>query len=217
MNIRWIKDCEPDCYNLEKWNIEDSPILLITGLSGSGKTTFAKEYALQHNAIYISFDVLKFYSNASKQSREILDIFLMKYPQIKQWINIQWAKKDQINSNDILFNYYCNLFFDFIVQFSIQNKKKIILEGIQIFVRLHPTKSVGLPIIIIRNSCLHSFLNKIRRDYPFIRQQGGNGNFLKSIINDMYLYYFKQRIFLDKYIQYLTILYQNTNEKKEKI
>lgn len=50
MKIRLFKDEPPLCFNLEKWGINNIPILLVTGLSGSGKTTFAKKYALQHKA-----------------------------------------------------------------------------------------------------------------------------------------------------------------------
>ena len=63
MKIRLFKDEPPLCFNLEKWGINNIPILLVTGLSGSGKTTFAKKYALQHKAVCISFDVLKFYAH----------------------------------------------------------------------------------------------------------------------------------------------------------
>ena len=162
MKIRLFKDEPPLCFNLEKWGINNIPILLVTGLSGSGKTTFAKKYALQHKAVCISFDVLKFYPQSSIESQQILNLFLKQYPDIQQFIDIQWSKTDKQNSNDIFFNYYCNVFFDFIVEYSKKNNIKVILEGIQMYVRLHPSKSAGLPLIIIRNSCLHSFCNKLR-------------------------------------------------------
>ena len=73
----------------------------MTGLSGSGKTTFAKKYALQHKAVCISFDVLKFYPQSSIESQQILNLFLKQYPDIQQFIDIQWSKTDKQNSNDI--------------------------------------------------------------------------------------------------------------------
>ena len=76
MKIRLFKDEPPLCFNLEKWGINNIPILLVTGLSGSGKTTFAKKYALQHKAVCISFDVLKFYPQSSIESQQILNLFL---------------------------------------------------------------------------------------------------------------------------------------------
>ena len=108
MKIRLFKDEPPLCFNLEKWGINNIPILLVTGLSGSGKTTFAKKYALQHKAVCISFDVLKFYPQSSIESQQILNLFLKQYPDIQQFIDIQWSKTDKQNSNDIFFNYYCN-------------------------------------------------------------------------------------------------------------
>ena len=38
MKIRLFKDEPPLCFNLEKWGINNIPILLVTGLSGSGKS-----------------------------------------------------------------------------------------------------------------------------------------------------------------------------------
>ena len=105
MKIRLFKDEPPLCFNLEKWGINNIPILLVTGLSGSGKTTFAKKYALQHKAVCISFDVLKFYPQSSIESQQILNLFLKQYPDIQQFIDIQWSKTDKQNSNDIFFNY----------------------------------------------------------------------------------------------------------------
>lgn len=207
MKVHLLKNCQPICYNLERWNSNNLPLLLITGLSGSGKTTFAQEFAKYHHAIYIGFDVLKFYPESSKQSQEMLDLFLKRYPTIKSNIRMQWKKTDLINSNDILFNYYCNLFFDFLVEYSIQNKKKIVLEGIQLFVRLHPSKSVRFPIIIIRTSSLHSFCNKITRDYHFKKNLSNKDfRFFKKIVNDIYIYYIKQQKILNTYIKYLSIL-----------
>ena len=41
MKIRLFKDEPPLCFNLEKWGINNIPILLVTGLSGSGKSSLA--------------------------------------------------------------------------------------------------------------------------------------------------------------------------------
>lgn len=210
MKVRLIKTCKPICFNLEKWDNVHSPLLLVTGLSGSGKTTLAQKLAKHHRAICISFDVLKFNSKASKQSQKLLALFLEKHPEIKTRVQDQWKKTDKLNSNDILFNYYCNLFFDFLVEYALQHKKKIILEGIQVFVRMQPSKSINFPIIIIRSSGLHSFFNKIKRDYYthaffLIRD-------FKFIINDICIYYIRQRKLLNTYITYLYIIYENILE-----
>lgn len=212
MKVRLLKNCKPIYYNLEKWNISQSPLLLVTGLSGSGKTTFAKRFAKEHQAICISFDVLKFYPEASRKSQELLNIFLKKHPEIKKHISIRWAKTDKANSNDILFNYYCNLFFEFLIEYSLQNKKKMVIEGIQMFVRLHPAKSVGLPVIIIRSSCAYSFFNKLARDYLQKMSSIKDFQLLKHIISDIYIYYITQRRFLNTYIKYLSTIYKNASD-----
>lgn len=206
MKARIFKTCRPICYNLDKWNIIHKPLLLITGLCGSGKTTFAQKFAKHHHAICISFDVLKFYPESSEQSQRLLKLFAKKHPEIEKYVHTRWAETDKLNSNDILFNYYCNLFFDFLFEYSQQNKKKIILEGIQIFVRLHPSKSVGMPIIIIRTSGTQSFFNKMKRDYFLHKSRKvKDTKILKKIISDLYIYYIQQRQLLNTYITYISI------------
>lgn len=206
MKTRIIRTCKPIYYNLEKWNIKQSPLLLITGLSGSGKTTFASKFAKHHNAQCISFDVLKFYSQASKQSQRIMDAFLRKNPEIQKFVNISWDKTDRINSNDILFNYYCNAFFDFLVNYCQQYKIKMVLEGIQMFVRLHPSKSIGLPIIIIRSGSIKCIVNKFKRDH-YSKPVAPNIKKIRALIHDTYVYHHKQRKILNTYITYLCITY----------
>ena len=97
--------------------------------------------------------------------------------------------------------------FDFIVEYSKKNNIKVILEGIQMYVRLHPSKSAGLPLIIIRNSCLHSFCNKLRRDYF---NHSGNRNrwyySIKIIFKDIYIYYMIQYHYINNYIVYLATI-----------
>ena len=206
--VQLVKSIKPLCYNIKNWSVITSPILLITGLSGSGKTTLAKKIANKYNAILISFDVLKFYSNASIQSQELLDSFLRRHSEIIDLIHLQWSKTDRWYSNDILYNYYCNLFYDFLLEYGKENHKKIVLVGIQLFIRLHPSKSVGMPIIIIRSSSFRSFLNKANRDYPSKYLTMKRIKFLIYIIQDIYTYHIKQRILLNKYINYLSILFE---------
>lgn len=43
MKVSLFKNQKPLCHNLNKWNNSEYPLLLITGLSGSGKTTYAKK------------------------------------------------------------------------------------------------------------------------------------------------------------------------------
>lgn len=200
MRIHLLKNECNTYYKLDFWNESDCPILLVIGLSGSGKTTFAKEFGKESNATLVSFDVLKFYDTAPQESQEILDIFLKTCPEIKRLINIQWKKTDKRNTNDKLYTYYCNAFFDFLINYSKQSNKKIILEGIQIFIRLQPEKTRGLPLIIIGRSSLKSSINKFKRDY----MENRNTFYLFEYIKQEYLYHIKQYFYINKYISNYT-------------
>lgn len=166
----------------------------------------------------MSFDVLKFYFEAPRQSQEILDLFVEKHPQIKEYIRIHWAKTDKEYSNDFLFNYYCNLFFDFLIEYGKKTHQKIVLEGIQLFVRLHPSCSIGLPLIIIGSSSFQSFVNKIHRNYKEGHLPINILSLIKYLFQDTYIYHLKQRMLLNRYIVYLShvhqfILKETNNEK----
>lgn len=202
MKVRLFKNQKPLCNNLNKWNKSECPLLLITGLSGSGKTTYAKKIAKKNNAIFMSFDVLKFYTEAPKESQIILKLFLKEYPQIKELINIHWTKTDVNYSNDILYNYFCNIFFDFLMAYGKKHNKKIVLEGIQMFIRLHPSKSIGLPLIIIRSSSLQSCVYKAKRDYKTRMGDAKELGYIYFFIKDLYIYQIKQRLILNRYINY---------------
>ena len=54
MRIHLIKNQPNIHYNIKCWKKSDCPLLLITGLSGSGKTTYAKKIA-QKKQCYFSF------------------------------------------------------------------------------------------------------------------------------------------------------------------
>lgn len=189
-------------YNIERWNIWDCPILLITGLSGSGKTTYAQKFAKATGSTVISFDVLKFFEEASSESQNLLNCFLHEHSEIYNLVKIHWCKTDIKYSNDILYNYFCNIFFDFIVQYYKQRNTLVILEGIQIFTRLHPYKTYGMPLIVIGRSCLQSNINKIKRDYIIDKQ---TFNFLLYIMQT-YLYHIKHCFAINRYICYYEIL-----------
>lgn len=209
MKVHLFKNQTPLYYNLNKWNKSECPLLLITGLSGSGKTSYAKKIAKKNNAIFMSFDVLKFYTEAPKESKTILKLFLKKYPKIKKLVTIQWTKTDATFSNDILYNYFCNTFFDFLMAYGIKQNKTIVLEGIQLFMRLHPSKSVGLPLIIMRSSSLQSCVNKAKRDHKLRKKRAKGIKYICLFAKDLYIYQIKQLFVLNKYIYYQETLFKN--------
>ena len=196
-------------YNLNRWNINDCPILLIIGLSGSGKTTYAKKIAKTSNVQLVSFDVLKFLEDAPPESQEILKCFLKEHPEICNLINSHWSKTDSKFTNDVLYNYFCNVFFDFLMDYCQKRQIRIVLEGIQLFIRLHPYKTVGMPLVVIGSSSLQSHIYKLKRDYIL---EGNHFNFRKYIYQT-YLYHIKQRFYINKYLFYYEVLDMYYNEK----
>lgn len=198
MKIHLLKNEHITYYNLERWNISEYPVLLVIGLSGSGKTTFANKFAKQTGSTLVSFDVLKYYNEASCESQKILDIFLETYPEIKRLINIQWKKTDASYTNDKLYSLYCVIFFDFILNYSKREHKTIVLEGIQIFVRVPPEKTIGMPMIIVGSSSFKSCKNKYKRDYLKEKKDF----YLVSFISQVYTYHIKHRFVINKYVCY---------------
>ncbi len=203
MRIHLLKNECNTYYKLASWNLSTHPLILVIGLSGSGKTTFAKKYAIMSNITFVSFDVLKFYDEAPRESQEILDMFLKTCPEIKKLIKIHWKKTDKANTNDKLYTYYCNVFFDFLISYGRQTHKIIILEGIQIFVRLQPEKTMGMPLIVIGSSSLRSNVNKFKRDYIENRNTFNLFNYIKQVFQ----YHINQCFCINKYISY----YENYN------
>lgn len=190
MRIHLYKNKCTTYYNCERWKESKSPIILITGLCGSGKTTFAKKMAKITNTTLVSFDVLKFYDKATKDSQLYLDEFLNCHPEIINLVKIHWKNADDLYSK------YCNLFFDFLKNYCKQKNEMIILEGIQVFVRLNPKRTINMPLIVIGSCSVRSYINKFKRDYH-------NKNFIfYNCISDLYIYHIKQLFLLNKYLNY---------------
>lgn len=183
--------------NISKWRTDGNQVLLLTGLVGAGKTTSCEFLKNNYNAKIISFDVLKFYDEANKESQNEIDEFTKIHPEIIPLINNHWFETDETDTNDRLYIKYCSLFFDYILKKYNHSKTPIVLEGIQIFARIPVEKCNGIPCVIIRTAALTCCKRFIRRDY--LRSKKIN-NF-KYLINLNFAYYIHQRKMLNKFIK----------------
>lgn len=93
--------------------------------------------------------------------------------------------------------------------YGIKQNKTIVLEGIQLFMRLHPSKSVGLPLIIMRSSSLQSCVNKAKRDHKLRKKRAKGIKYICLFAKDLYIYQIKQLFVLNKYIYYQETLFKN--------
>ena len=187
---------DPIKINFCKWSINHYPILLVTGLAGSGKTTLCACLAKRYNAKSISLDALKFFDKSNKDSQNEVIHFLELYPEITDLIKKQWAKNDKYNTNDFLYKKYCLIFFDYLINKYKTSNKLIIIEGIQIFVRLPLNHCVSFPCCVLMKSSSKCMLSYILREYCYAKRKP---SFI-TIIHEIYLYHIKQRNLLNKYI-----------------
>lgn len=182
--------------NYDKWELGDNKILLVTGLVGSGKTTLGSKYAELYGGNLISFDALKFYNSANEYSKKEIDEFVALYPEIIPLIKSNWFETDDSNKNDLLYKNYCILFYEHIIEKYKNSQYPIIIEGIQLFVRIPLSKLDNTSLYILRTSAFKSCIRYIKRDH--IKRLN------LSVINQLFTYHIKQTNILNNKIKLLT-------------
>lgn len=161
--IKLEKDIE---HNLNSWKNGSKNILLITGLSGSGKSTKAAKLAKEYNAVNFELDLFEhnnilFNSNLKHDEANLImkDIFEKTYG----------GKKDFDNCSDDQFRKEFIKFFKKLLAYCESNKdKKFIMEGLQISKHIASTDVriiENLPIIINGASLATSIVRRFKRDY----------------------------------------------------
>ena len=140
-------------WNFEKFKSGESNILLITGLSGSGKSTIGRQLASKYKAEYIELDCIGDVKENSKP--EIL----------QKWVDTLNDKELKELNRDPYEGEYQPKFLDYCIRYANSNKdKKFIIEGIQIY-ELYKDKARNYPLIIKGTSVIKSFLQKsIKRE-----------------------------------------------------
>lgn len=150
--------------NISNWQRKkDSNLLYITGLSGSGKSTFSKEYARNNNAEVLEFDAV-----TSTLIKGIDNVNTNKiHPIILEYLTTQNLSK--LNGfDDKKFNSECRRFLSWL---RIRLNKSdcvntlYVLEGMQIFLCFEPNEFKNKPFILIRTSLVTSWLRTHGRNF----------------------------------------------------
>lgn len=199
MKIRFFKNTNNIYYEFDKFP-NKSKILLITGLSGSGKSYLAREIAHKYDATIFQVEWLKHKKYISEECEHILDSFLEKYPEIIPYVNSKWNNTKSEDNNE-LFKKYINLFFIHFLELKDKDKNYII-EGLQLFTLLDFNLIKDYPLIIKGTSSFISLKNRLKRDYQKRKKEKFSVKlkFFLRVIKESRLYQIKHRKKLNKFI-----------------
>lgn len=162
-------------YNIDKWGSDrNHNVLYVTGVSGSGKSTIAKELSKSNKADVINIDLYTFKTpNAkmqgmSKQFNQYLDA------NNPGWRKRQGAAYSVLTKNDRRKQKLAGQWFDELedaIQKYGENsygKRKIVAEGVQILDETlfynNKTALKDKPLIIMNTSMADSLVSRIVRD-----------------------------------------------------
>ena len=199
MKIKLFRNTNNINYELNKFP-NDSKILLITGLSGSGKSYLAREMSSKYNATIFQVEWLKHKKHISEECKYILDSFLEKHPEIITYVDNKWNNAKSEDNNE-LFKKYINLFFIHFLELKDENKNYIV-EGLQLFTLLDFDLIKDYPIIVKGTSSFNSFKNRLKRDYQKRKKEKFSVKlkFFLRVIKEIKLYQIKHRKKLNKFI-----------------
>lgn len=143
-----------DCiyHNFDKWEkSKNNNVLFITGLSGSGKTTYAKEISKQYHATILSLDELFINSNNSIINKIKESDIYSEYIKSKN-------SKDKYTKLDKLFSYVLNILYE-------DPNTLYIVEGVQLFDETFDSNMIlNKPIIVKLTPPIVSLIRGTQRD-----------------------------------------------------
>lgn len=148
-------------YNLDKW-MHGKNILFVTGLSGGGKSTKARQLATEFHAIYIELDQIShafdFKDNPSKNRQD--EIW------IAEFLKENNITKDPMKMSDAEHDKYFLKCMDYLVSKAKADSGNLyVFEGIQVIKYGRYNNYIfGWPMIIKGTSMLKSILNRKKRD-----------------------------------------------------
>lgn len=179
---------ESAIFNKDKvFNIDDfidgkTNVLLITGLSGSGKTTMANDIANEYNAKVISLDNFQGYSDFVKLGKDYNDA---GFKFVKEYMDNNPDIKDVVLSNITIQDYesYFNPFFFWLLEkLKTDKRNTYIVEGIHILLFNKFEDIKGYPLICIETSKAKSMIRH------WIRDGWGVTDIIKNGYKDLVLF-----------------------------
>ncbi len=204
VKVRLIKNVDDITFNLDKFK-KDSNILLVTGLSGSGKSYLSRQLAKEYNASIFQPEWLKHTKHITPEFKPLLESFFDIHPNIVDLAKAKWNNAKSEDKNE-LFKKYINLFFKHFLS-NIDKDKLYIVEGLQIFSLIDFELIKNYPIIIKGTSSTKSLKNRYKRDLANknITKRTAKFKFLMRILKEGRLYQFKHRKVLNKFIKNYTL------------
>lgn len=149
-------------YNFDKWDSGESNILIITGLSGSGKSTMAFSLAEEYDAIVIQLDHLQCYERFTTHNKNTTATGL-----IKKFFKSHKDLKDEDFSN-ITFTTFKPVFDEFfpwlLRELKKDKKNRYIIEGIHIILFTKYSDIKKYPLICINTPMYKSIIRHWIRD-----------------------------------------------------
>lgn len=154
--------------NVDKFISGESNILLITGLSRSGKTTLGEEYVYKYNAQLIELDIFENPNCYVDDYKDLKNIGRIYHEYLNKTIDGKTYRDKVYNQNDIS-NDELSAQMDKTIQWVLKYCKskpniKFIIEGLQIYSDINDFDVIkDIPLIIKGTSMLKSFMRRGKR------------------------------------------------------
>lgn len=164
LNENYIIDKKNAELDIDMWKKDsDHNILFITGLSGSGKSTYARQLAKEENATIIELDIFQCYDkfkNAGTRKNDIsmkmVSEFLEDNPEM---VDIDFSNIKLESFGDSFTKY-----FKWLINKLHKSNERYIVEGIHVMLFIPYSDIKGEPIICIGTSMIKSFWRMWKRE-----------------------------------------------------
>lgn len=182
---RWFKTQKDLYYNKDKFENGEINLCFVTGLSGSGKSTYSINLAEKYNAEYVNLDIVIY-----NKEKFTMDELNKESKLIYSFFNT-CGKKYYFLANETDPSFYngnnydrdlTNDFVDYAIKYAKSNKnKKIILEGIWLYLFVDINKLLSNMIVIKGTSALSSSKRALKRDIGYDTAHGDAPNLKQKI------------------------------------
>lgn len=151
--------------NFDKFESGKSNICLVTGISGSGKSTVAQKIANGNHAEWIELDIFEevggFTDSQLKQAGEVFYDYLLSKKDLWDRLKSKSVKGDELKKESRIFLEYC------IGWCRKHSDSKWVIEGVQIYSYGDPDKLKSLPIVFTNASVLKSLVRRLSRSHSY--------------------------------------------------